>query len=220
MEVKENVSQQEPAHDALENGGENSPDAGVLEKIKAEIKAHLDTSDGLYLEIGRLLLKAKSQFGKYGDWLKWLQKNVGFSICKAQRLMRVAEWVDSNEAPVPHLDFTKAYILSRLTKEELDAFLVGKQIENMSKRDLERAVRDYLKTKIQKNKSSVEPIPPKADNSGSVNDGLSDRFERIKRDVSEFADLVGSDSDKHDVFAVELRELCKSIVQRFSTKDG
>ena len=220
MEVKENVSQQVATCNTLENGGENSPDAGVLEEIKAKIKGCLDTSNDSYREIGRLLLEAKSQFGKYGEWLNWLQENVDFSICTAQRLMRVAEWVNSNKAPVTHLDFTKAYILSRLTKKDLDAFLEGKDIESMSKRDLESAVRDYLKSKIQNTEPSADPAPPKTGVPDSPTNGLSDQFERVKRDVLEFANLVDSDSDMREAFAAELCEMCQSVVQRLSSEEG
>lgn len=36
--------------------------------------------------------------------------------------MRVARWMDGVEAPVPHLDFTQAYILSRITASDLKSF--------------------------------------------------------------------------------------------------
>lgn len=64
-----------------------------LEVISAEIAQCHKGYETSFLKIGQLLLEAKDQFGKYGEWLKWLRDNVDFSICTAQRLMRVAEWM-------------------------------------------------------------------------------------------------------------------------------
>lgn len=99
-----------------------------LEDIEKEIAKCQQDCEQSFLTIGQLLLEAKKEVKKKKmDWLEWIQANVDFSICKAQRLMRVAKWMDGNEAPVPHsnlahLDFTKAYILSRLTNEDLKTF--------------------------------------------------------------------------------------------------
>ncbi len=65
-----------------------------LKEIAAEIISYQTTNDDSNLEIGRLLREAKKQLCKHGEWLAWLQGNVDMSICKAQRLMKVAKWLD------------------------------------------------------------------------------------------------------------------------------
>ena len=220
MEVKENVSQQVATCNTLENGGENSPDAGVLEEIKAKIKGCLDTSNDSYREIGRLLLEAKSQFGKYGEWLNWLQDNVDISICKAQRLMRVAKWMDGNEAPVPHsnlaqLGFTKAYILSRLTTEDLKTFLVDKQLENMSKRELQEAVRNYLHEKASQPSTDVGTNQPQGN--VSTDDEFLKRFEKLQDDVLKLADFIKDKPNEYGSFAAEFREF---VIQQLPPEDS
>ena len=97
-----------------------SPDGSdqELSIIKEKIIQCQEKGEQSYLEIGRLLLEVK-RIKPHGQWIPWIKENTDFSICKAQRLMRIAKWIDGNEAPVPHLDFSKAYILSRLTGNEM-----------------------------------------------------------------------------------------------------
>lgn len=216
------VIDQAPICTATEN--RSPPNAQNLETIEAAIKSYQEVSNETYLEIGRLLVEAKEIIGKYGEWLDWLKNNVDISICKAQRLMRVAKWTDGNAAPVPHLDFTKAYILNRLTGNDLKRFLqnwhhVGgrcaKQVETMSKRELEIAVRNHLKSKTRK--SFAVQVPQTTANHASTKNDMLNRFDRVRHDVSELASLVENSPDEYDTFAAGLCELCQSIVQQLST---
>lgn len=197
-----------------------------LETIKVEIQKRQADSDRAYLEIGQLLLEVK-RIKPHGKWIPWVQDNTELSICKAQRLMRVATWIDKNEAPVPPLDFTKAYVLSRLSKRETADFLkrhqcvIGgtheKTIEKMTKRELETAVRDYLKS--QNRKSAPVQVPQQAKACASPEKDLFDRFERVRNDVTELASIVENDPERYDAFAAELCELCQSVVQQLSPED-
>jgi len=123
--------------------------------IKEKIKENWSQCGSLFLEIGNDLIKAKALFGKHGDWLDWLKDNVPFSVRQAQRLMRVAERFGSNTTLASHLDFSKAYILTRLPKTREDDFLeylkssaAGSELlqilDNKSKRELEIDIREYL----------------------------------------------------------------------------
>lgn len=174
-----------------------------LEDIAAEIKQSQDSADDSYLRIGQLLLEAKKHFGRHGEWHAWLNENVDFSVYKVQRLIRVAEWADSNAAPVPHLEFTKAYILSRLSQEDLKNFLVGKQVEKMSKPELQKAVCDYLRHKADK--APTVATTTKHEVIASAEDKLRQRFERLKSDVLKIAGLIKGKPD-YEALADELRE--------------
>lgn len=196
-----------------------------LDNIKGEIARHQQNYEQAYLEIGRLLLKVK-QIKPHGQWISWIKDNTELSTCKAQRLMRVAKWVDGNEAPVPHLDFSKAYILSRLKGDDLKSFLqnwchVGgkcaKNVESMTRKELEEAVRLFLRLKGNK-PTTAQKAQKKATNTFTEDEFL-DRFGRIKSDVSELATLVGSDSAGYGAFASELCELCQDIIQRLLPDD-
>ena len=93
-----------------------------LDEIKDKIISLQNDVEKSYLEIGRLLLKAKEINGKHGEWLGWVQENVDLSVCKVERLMRVARWIDKNEAPVQGLTFTQAYLLCKMSQQQLAEF--------------------------------------------------------------------------------------------------
>lgn len=198
-----------------------------LEDIGAEIAQCQEDYAQSFLKIGRLLLEAKNQLVEPGEWLKWVEGNVGYSITKVQRLMRIAKKFP-DAAPVPYLDYSKAYILSRLPERDIEKILhnfhhTGRNhaiaVKDMTKRELELVVRDHLKSKIQNRKPSTAQVTQQTEISVSVENDLSDRFERIKRDVSKLASLVDNDSGAHGAFAADLCELCQSIIQQLSSGD-
>lgn len=204
-----------------------SPDGSdqELSIIKEKIIQSQEKGEQSYLEIGRLLLEVK-RIKPHGQWIPWIKENTDFSICKAQRLMRIAKWIDGNEAPVPHLDFSKAYILSRLTGNDLETFLrrfhhVGgkcaKNVESMTKTELAKAVHNYLKSKGHK--SSSAQVSQQAESHTSTEDDFLNRFDRIKSDVSKLASLVEDNSAGYGTFATELCELCQEIIQQLSSDD-
>lgn len=204
-----------------------SPDGSdqELSIIKEKIIQCQEKGEQSYLEIGRLLLEVK-RIKPHGQWIPWIKENTDFSICKAQRLMRIAKWIDGNEAPVPHLDFSKAYILSRLTGNDLETFLrrfhhVGgkcaKNVESMTKTELAKAVHNYLKSKGHK--SSSAQVSQQAESHTSTEDDFLNRFGRIKSDVSKLASLVEDNSAGYGTFATELCELCQEIIQQLSSDD-
>ena len=57
------------------------------------------------LRIGTLLMKAKEQLFRYGQWLHWLQYNVDISVRHAERYMQLAK-AYSNSTLVSNLTTT------------------------------------------------------------------------------------------------------------------
>ena len=192
-----------------------------LEEIKVRILSLQKDIEKSYLEIGRLFLEAKKVFGKHGEWIGWLQDNVNFSVCKVERLMRVARWMDKNEAPVPGLTFSQAYLLCKMSQKQLEEF--GKfingldKVKDMSKRELEAKIREFLKWK--NGKSSTDQVSQQAEPQTSTKDDLSERFDRIRNDVSELASIINGTSGLYDTFASELCEVCQTILQQFLPED-
>lgn len=200
--------------DTLKKPDVGSPDTNSLEMIAAEIKKHQTSFNGAYLEIGRLLLAAKAKFGKHGEWTNWFRDNVDMSICKGQRLMRVAEWMDEKKAPELFLDFSKAYILCRLSDADLKKFLEGKQIDKMSKRELQKAVCDYLKQKANQTSTVAVTTQPKA--TATIEEEFHQRSEKIRDHVARLADLIKGNPGEYGLLATELRDF---IVQQLSPED-
>lgn len=198
-----------------------------LDAIKKEIGRHQENYAQSFLEIGKLLIEAKSSFGKHGDWLIWLKENVDISISKAQRLMRVAEKF-ANTTPVPFLDYTKAYILSSLSSQDMKVFMQNahnvngtmKFFKNMSKRELETVVRNQLKS--QKKKSPPSHSAKKSKAATSSSDDFTIRMESVKNTMEELVDLIQKQPDDlgtRDMLIAELRELCNDTIQKLPSEE-
>lgn len=189
-----------------------------LDDIKNEIKRHQENYAQSFLEIGRLLLLAKENFGNYGKWQKWVEENVDIPIVKVQRLMKVARKF-GNKTPVPYLEFSKMYILTAIPDDEFESFIksmhfVGgkcKSVKNMTKREIEVVVSNYLKP-TKKSREKKQKI--------SNTDSRSDPFkqlERIKISISAFVDLIqepDNDLGNRNILVAELRELCSNTIQK------
>lgn len=189
-----------------------------LDEIKQQIALCQKDIENSYQKIGRLLLEVK-KIKPHGQWMPWINENTELTICKAERLMKVVRWMDGNEAPVPHLTFTKAYILSRLSSKDLDEFgeFIGgiENITGMTKRELEAKVRDFLISK--EGKSSTK----QAKTHVSDGDNLLKAFEQIKNGLSEVEQFVDDgDSDKYGVFVTEICEICQTVIQKISPEDA
>jgi len=137
-------------------------DIGV---ITAEIQFYKNQAGEAILEIGRRLNEAKEQL-EHGGWLGWLNESVEFSEGTAQRFMRLAREY-ANPSPVVELGSSKALILLALPPAERDEFIeeshdVGgkeKSVSDMSKRELESAVRERaeaLKAKAEAEAAAAE----------------------------------------------------------------
>lgn len=141
---------------ALEGDNENSWE-NRLNTLKQRIEELQERFEQPYLEVGRVLIQARDVYRGHGDWIKWLKKNVPFSVRHAQRLIRVAEiFDDATLVSRMGLTSSKAYVLTRIGKKDTDHFCnsffsVGNQrklVKNMTKRELELVVSSFLKGKL------------------------------------------------------------------------
>lgn len=205
-----------------------------LATIEREICDYKRKGEDAYLEIGRLLLQAKPIVGPYGMWLKWLQNNVDVSVCKAQRLMKVAAWMEKeNAAPVPHLTFTQAYVLTKLSREKMNNFLEWLKAEdassepfngihNMSKRELEKAIREYLSSsttvphtqKEQKHEAS-SPVTSPEDSALDTLCHLEDTMSGLMKNIMNRQ----VDDETYDTLISEIRRLCEDTLGKLPTED-
>ncbi|SHN75210.1 DUF3102 domain-containing protein [Desulfitobacterium chlororespirans] len=102
------------------------------------------------VEIGRRLKEAKSMIN-HGEWEKWLEESVSYSLSTARRLMQLyeeygASFLDelglSNHAPVRDLTYTQALLLLGLPEDEREEFLAQNDVAGMTKLELQQALKD------------------------------------------------------------------------------
>ena len=101
------------------------------------------------IEVGRRLIEAKAMV-PYGEWGKYLEEKVDFSRSQANAMMRLCqEYGDGQESifggdrtAIEKLSVTSAIRLLSLPEGERETFMEEHQVEDMSTRELEDAIRE------------------------------------------------------------------------------
>lgn len=144
--------------------GESAPvetERGI-ETITEEIIFYKNVGGQAVIEIGRRLMEAKAQL-KHGEWLPWLREKVEFSETSAQNFMRIAREY-GNTHLVGDLGASKALVLLALPASERENFASEKHLVNgeeksvseMSKRELEEAIRQRKLAELERDKMQRE----------------------------------------------------------------
>lgn len=127
--------------------------------ITDEIIFYKSVGGQAVIEIGKRLMEAKAQL-KHGEWLPWLSEKVEFSETSAQRFMQLAREF-GNTSLVGDLGTSKALALLALPASERENFASEKHLVNgeeksvaeMSKRELEEAVRQQKIAEAERNEA-------------------------------------------------------------------
>jgi chromosome segregation ATPase len=99
------------------------------------------------IEIGIRLKEAKELL-PHGQWSDWLKDAVEYSQRTAQNLMKIADEMghlkltDSNTQALADLTYTQAVALLRLDSNERENFVEEHNIQSMSTRELEDAIKE------------------------------------------------------------------------------
>ena len=103
------------------------------------------------VEIGRRLVEAKSMLA-HGQWGDWVRENTEFSQSTATRFMRCFEeygadqigifGAEVNSSTLQNLSISNALRLLAVPKEEREEFAAAVDAENISARELEKAIRE------------------------------------------------------------------------------
>lgn len=127
------------------------------ELIGAEIRMYVDAGRRVTLlcgiEIGRRLKEAKELL-PHGEWLPWLERETEFSTSSAARYMQAYEEYgaeqlglfgpESNFPTLGNLSISKALRLIAIPEDEREEFAESHDVENMTTRELEQAIKDKL----------------------------------------------------------------------------
>jgi DNA repair exonuclease SbcCD ATPase subunit len=103
------------------------------------------------IEIGRRLLEAKTLVA-HGEWGKWLEESVDYSQRTATNLMRIFEEYGADQLTLlgdnaksqalANLNYTQAISLLGLPEEEREKFIENNDLDNMSTRELQLAIKE------------------------------------------------------------------------------
>ncbi|NQX67959.1 DUF3102 domain-containing protein [Paenibacillus alba] len=110
------------------------------------------------INIGKKLIEAKTLVA-HGEWGKWVVANLEYSHSQVNNFMRIAEEYGSvNSQALGNLSFTQAVALLGMPTEDKEAFVESNNVENMSTRELQKAVKEKqeLERKLNEEQAKAE----------------------------------------------------------------
>lgn len=134
--------------------------AAEINSIKAQTQQIMLQAS---IEIGRRLAEAKAAVG-HGNWTKWLKQSVDYSERTATNLMRIFNeygngqeklFGQSNQQAFAELSYTQAIALLGIHDEDDRAeFIKENDVDSMSTRELQDAIKERDKEKAENEKLS------------------------------------------------------------------
>ena len=123
----------------------------TLDMVAAEIRTFTASMLNNIIEIGRRMVEAKEML-PYGDFGKWIQENTGYSASTANNFMRIYTEYGAVQGSLfggetecqtfGKLSYTKALALLALPAGEREAFVENHDVDAMSTRQLQKAIRE------------------------------------------------------------------------------
>lgn len=168
------------------------------------------------IEIGRLLVEAKTMVAP-AEWEKYIWDNFGYSTSSADNWMKLyREYGDNQESlfdsftnsqTFGKLSYTQLLALTALPAEERSAFVESHDVENMSTRQLQQAIRERdeaLKAKDEAENRAAEMV-------GQVEKLRQDAAEDAKKAIkkAQDAEQARGRAEKSEQNALNLVEKLK-----------
>ena len=107
--------------EAIEEKGETEQ-LHDISALAAEIRLLKGQTMQSILQIGALLIEAKEQLIRRGQWINWLKYDVDISVRNAERYMQLSR-AYANSTSVSNLTMTKALLLLEIPEGERESFL-------------------------------------------------------------------------------------------------
>lgn len=155
------------------------------------------------IEIGRRLVEAKSLVEE-GQWLNYIKTELHYEKSTAQNYMRLYDRYGTGQKSMfgsftetetfGNLTYTKALALLQVPDEDLEDFVQGHDIESMSTRELQQAIKERDAAISEKNAAIVtrdaaiesrDEIQQEVDRLQSVIDRKSEKVHQLEAEVKD-----------------------------------
>jgi len=156
------------------------------------------------IEIGRRLTEAK-QLVDHGNWGKWLEESVDYSKSTANNMMNIFKEYGSDQmsllsentikSPIyAKLSYSQAIELIKIPSEEREEFIEENKVEDMSTRELKKAIEDLTKSEkdkekalkdLEKAKKDKEKAKKEMEDSNKANIALQKEIEKVRAKLKE-----------------------------------
>lgn len=192
--------------------------AAEINAIKEQTRRVMISSS---IEIGRRLVEAKSAV-PHGEWGKWLEEKVDYSQSTANNLMQLYReygegqenlfdnW--TNSQTFANLTYTQHMALLALPFCDRAEFAERNDVENMSTRELEKAIREELEKAQEENKRLQEKL---GHTQGKLSDAECD-IEDLKEDLEKAKDRI---FDEKQIAKAQNEDLQKKIAAAEKDKE-
>ena len=171
------------------------------------------------IEIGRRLNEAKGLVG-HGNWLNWLESEVNYSQRTASNLIKIYEEYgvnsleNSNRQALADLGYTQAVAILRLDFEERENFVLENDVQGMSTRELEEAVREKNEV-LEEKKDLQKQLDEMTDKESTAAEELRKRLEKI----FEYEEKAISTASEIKDLKVEIKRLNEGAKTEVATTD-
>ncbi len=170
---------------------ERTPDliAAEINSIKSQTRMMVLCNS---IEIGRRLVEVKSML-EHGQWGIWLEGSVDYSQSTANNLMRIFEEYGANQISLfgdnansqtfGNLTYSQAVALLGVPAEEREQFVKDNDVENMSTRELQQAIKDRDEA-LKLNEElelKLKKVAKEAESNKNALNNVSQSYEKLEK---------------------------------------
>lgn len=180
------------------------------------------------IEIGNRLREAKNIVG-HGNWSKWLEEKVNYSQRTASNLIKIYEEYgnknieNSNSQALANLGYTQAVAMLKLDFEERENFVIENDIDDMSTRELEEAIKE--KTHLLKEKEELKKqLEEQTEKESKMAIEIQEKLEKIEEyeslvkekteETKQLKSLIKTKSEVSQTNPKELEKLQQEVKKR------
>jgi Rad3-related DNA helicase len=159
------------------------------------------------IEIGKRLSEAKEMAG-HGNWYDWLESEVNYSRRTAQNLIKIYEEYglkqleNSKTQALADLGYTQAVAMLRLDFEERENFVLEHEIEDMTTRELEEAIKE--KNELLKEKNELQKL---LDEQTDKESDLAVELQKRVDEISDFESKIKDAATERNELKAEIERL-------------
>lgn len=188
--------------------------AGEINGIKGQMRQVMLSAS---IEIGRRLVEAKSLLD-HGEWGNWLETQVEYSPSTANNLMRLFDAYGADQITLldnnvrskafESLSYSKAVALLGVPDEDREAFVAANDVESMSTRELQRAIkeRDEAVRRQQESEADAAELSAAAEEARVRAKALSVETDAMRK---ELADLKAQGKSIHSAETQKAKDEAK-----------
>lgn len=127
----------------------------ILNDITDRVKYYARRNMTDWLELGKALTEAKALV-PHGSWEDYVLKNAGMSMKMCQNCMKAFQRFGTDNPDIAKLNMTQVISLLSGSDEEIQRISAGGPIEDMSSREIQKAIRAAREEEQQKAREGME----------------------------------------------------------------